>query len=923
MPAIGRFGLLGRIRERERLDTMLAHIRDGYSAALVIRGPPGIGKTALLRYAARQASGVRTVEIEGIQAEMELGFAAIHQLCAPLFDALDRLTTPQRSALEVALGIAPGDAPDRFLVAVAVLNLLSATAETRPLLCLVDDTQWLDVASAQTLGFVARRLRAESVAIVFGLREPATTRALDGLPQLSLQGLDEPDARTLLSRTVPGLLDQRVRDRIIAETGANPLALVELSQRMSRSERAAGFALDVADSLPGRLEERYLERVARLPEATRRLVLLAAAEPLGDAAILWRAAEQLRIDPGALDPATEAALLEIDDRVRFRHPLVRSAVYRAAAPDERRKVHHALAEVSDPEIAADRRAWHRALAAGGADEAVAADLERSAGRAQQRGGLAAAAALLERATALTPDPVRQAARALTAANAVFQAGDFPATQRLLATAESAPLDDHHRSSVALLRGHVAFASGHGTAAVARLMLEAARELEKSDLATARRAYLTAWRAATAAGHLGGAGVLSDICRAVRRLPRLPPTPHALDLLLEGLALLTTDGRTAATPVLKRAASAVAEMPADDVLRWGGLSVSAGSAIWDSASASAIAERQAQIVRDAAALAELPTHLSALAVEKAWLGDFAAARALIAEGESVAAATGSHKPPFAAVRLAALQGDEAEASALIDAAIEEATANGQGTGAKFAQWSAAVLYNGLARYDDAAAAAQEATANAIDPWQSMWVLPELVEAAARAGDLDRAHDALERLVETTQPAATDFALGIEARSRAILSVGAAAEGLHLEAIERLSRTRLRPELARGHLLFGEWLRREGRSVDAREQLRTAEAMFAAIGMAAFAERARAELVASGAKVRKPHQDARAELTPQEEQIAWLARDGLTNAEIGAQLFLSPRTIEWHLHKVFAKLRIDDRSGLDGALQDAARRDSFCS
>ena len=921
MSASGGFGFLGRTGERERLDAMLARIRDGQSAVLVIRGPPGIGKTELLRYAARQASGLRTAEVEGVQAEMELGFAAIHQLCAPLFDALDGLAAPQRDALEVALGIESGDAPDRFLVAVAVLNLLSATAAQRPLLCLVDDAQWLDAASAQTLGFVARRLHAEPVAMVFGLREPVTSRAFDRLPQLSIQGLDEVDARALLARAVPGRLDDRVSDRIIAETGGNPLALVELSQRMSPSERAGGFAPNATGDLPGQLEARYLERIAELPAATRRLILLAAAEPLADAAVLWRAAAHLSIDPSALDPATEAALLEIDDRVRFRHPLVRSAVYRAAAPDERRSVHDALAAVSDRELSSDRRAWHRALAAAGPDEAVAADLEHSAGRAQQRCGLAAAAALLERATALTPDPAVQARRALTAAEAIFQAGDFRATHRLLATAESGPLDGVQGSSVALLRGHVAFASGQGTAAAARLMLKAARELEAFDLRTARRAYLTAWRAAVAAGHLGGAGVLVEICRAVRRLPRLPPAPHALDLLLDGLALLTTDGRAAATPVLQRAARAAVEMPAHDVLRWGGLAVSAGSAIWDADSASAIAERQAQIVRDAAALAELPTHLSALAADKAWLGDFAAARALVAESDSVAAATGNRTPPFAAVRIAALQGDHAEASALIEAAIEEATANGHGTGAKFAQWSAAVLNNGLARYDIAVVAAQEATANAIDPWQSMWVLPELVEAAARAGDLGLARDALERLAETTEPAGTDFALGIEARSQAIVSVGAAAEALHLEAIGRLSRTRLRPELARGHLLFGEWLRGEGRNIDAREQLRTAEDMFAAIGMEAFAERARAELVASGAKVRQHPDERRAELTPQEEQIARLARDGLTNADIGRQLFLSPRTVEWHLHKVFAKLGIEARSGLDAALPQYRERVSL--
>jgi DNA-binding CsgD family transcriptional regulator len=905
-------GFLGRTDECQRLDGMLARARGGQSAVLVIRGEPGIGKTALLRYAARQASGLRIAEVEGVEAEMELPFAAIHQLCTPMLGGLDALAKPQQDSLRVALGITSGDPPDRFLVAVAVLNLLAATAEARPVLCLVDDAQWLDAASVQALGFVARRLLAEPVAIVFSLREPATTVALDGLPQLSLEGLDEPDARALLSRAVPGPLDDDVRDRIIAETRGNPLALTELSQSMSPAERAGGFAPPAGSDLPSRLQEEYRRRVAELPEATQRLMLVAAADPLADATLLWRAAERLSMDPSALAHAAEAGLLEVDDHVRFHHPLVRSAVYQAASVDERRRVHEALADASDPDVDADRRAWHLALAAAGPDESVAAALEQSARRAQSRGGLAGAAALLERATALTPDAAVQAGRALAAAESSFQAGDFNATQRLLATAESGPLDGFQRALVALLRGHTAFAWGQGNDAAARLMLNAARELEAFDLGTARRAYLTAWRAAVAAGHHGGAGVLIEICRSVRRLPRLPARPHALDVLLDGLAMLTTDGRAAATPVLQRAARAAVEMPAHDVLRWGALAVAASTAIWDSDRATAIAGRQAQIVRDAAALAELPTHLSALAVDKAWIGDFRAARALIAESDGVAAATGSQRPPFAAVRLASLQGEQAEASALIEAAIEHAHANGQGTGAKFAHWAAAVLYNGLARYDMAVSAARNATANAIDPWQAMWALPELVEAAARAGDPGLARDALERLRETTQPAGSDFALGIEARSLALVSGGAAAEALYREAIERLARTRLAPELARGHLVFGEWLRRQGRVPEAREQLRAAEAMFVEIGMRAFAERTRGELVASGAKPRQDSPDAQVDLTPQEEQIARLARDGLSNPEIGAQLFLSPRTVEWHLHKVFGKLGIDSRKGLHADL-----------
>jgi DNA-binding CsgD family transcriptional regulator len=910
MPTTRGVGFIGRTRERERLDAVLAPARDGQCAVLVICGEAGIGKTALLRYAARQASGLRITEVEGIQAEMELSFAGIHRLCTPILDQLDVLAEPQQNALRVAWGMASGDAPDRFLVAVAVLNLLSATAEKRPLLCLVDDTQWLDAASVQALGFVARRLVAEPIAMIFSLREPVTTRALDGLPQLSVQGLDEPDARALLSRSVPGPLDDRVRDRIIAETAGNPLALIELSQTMSRSEQAGGFAPPAGGDLPSQLLEQYLRRISALPIATQRLMLLAAAEPLGDAALLWRAAEWLSLDPGALVPATEAGLLEIDDRVRFHHPLVRSAAYRAASLDERRRVHDALADVSDPEIAAERRAWHRGLAAAEPDETVAADLERSAGRAHARGGLPAAAALLDRATALTPDSVLQAARALAAAEVSFQAGDSESAQRLLATAESGPLTGFQLARAALVRGHAALVSAYGNEG-ALMLLEAARQLEPFDLSLARRAYLTAFGAAITAGHFGGAEVLRDVCRAVRALPPLPPDPHPLDLLIEGYALLITEGHAVGVPVLQLAAKEVLQLPVEDVLRWGWLAPGAGSATWDDEAIMAY-ERNARVVRDAGALGELPIHLQALALELAWLGDLSGARALAAESDSISASTGNEVPPFAMLRILALQGREADAARLIAAAVEHGTTRGQGQAVTVAHWAAAVLYNGLGRHHEAAAAAREVMTKGNPPWPTIWAPFELVEAAGRIGDIDVARDALDVLTATTRPAGTLFALGIEARCRALLADGEDAEVAYREAISHLDRAGIRTELARGHLVFGEWLRGQGRLREARERLRTAEQMFAEIGMEAFADRARGELVAAGAKPSTRHPEIREELTAQEEQIARLARDGFTNMQIGTQLFLSPRTVEYHLHKVFGKLGIASRSGLPAAL-----------
>jgi DNA-binding CsgD family transcriptional regulator len=625
---------------------------------------------------------------------------------------------------------------------------------------------------------------------------------------------------------------------------------------------------------------------------------------------VWRAAGRLGI-PVQAAAVEEAGLVEFGGRVRFRHPLARSAVYRSASFGDRQQMHAALAEVTDPQADPDRRAWHRAQAAAGPDEEVAAELERSAGRAQARGGLAAAAAFLERSVLLTADPARQAERTLAAAVTSMQAGAFGKALELLARVEAGQLDEFQHARVDLLRAHVAFASGLGSDAPP-LLLKAARRLEPFDLELARETCLIAWGAAGMAGSIAVRDVLLEICRTVRALPPSPGDPRPLDLVLDGVALLTTDGPAAATPTLQRAAKAVADIPVEDVLRWGWIAASASSLVWDFEALHAIAVRHVQLARDAGALVQLPTSLSGLGLTLPWMGDFAGTASVIAETGSVAAVTGSGIAPYTLLRLLALQGQEAEASAAIASAIELAAAGGQGQAVAWAHWAAAILYNGLARYEEAASAVREYASNTLNPWMSMWAMPELVEAAARAGDTELARDALERLADTTRPCGTDWALGIEARCRALVSDGAAADELYRDAIDRLSRTRLRPELARAHLLYGEWLRREGRRVDARDQLRTAHDMFAAIGMEAFAERARRELTATGEKVRKRSAETRDQLTPQEEQIARLARDGLSNPEIGARLFLSARTVEWHLRKVFTKLGIGSRHELKAAL-----------
>jgi DNA-binding NarL/FixJ family response regulator len=908
--------LYGREREQALIDQLLDAARASRSGALVLRGEAGVGKSALLSYVSDRVAGWQVARAVGLESEMELAYSGLHQLCAPMLDHLDRLPVPQREALATVFGRSAGPPPDRFLVGLATLSLFAEVAEQQPLVCIVDDAQWLDHASAQILGFVVRRLLAERVAVVCAARTGSGDDVLAGLPELPIQGLGESEARALLLDNMHGPLDAAIRDQIIAESHGNPLALLELPRTWSSVDLAGGFGLPGNRPIAGKIERSYSQRLGLLPPETQLLVLAAAAEPLEDPVLLHRAAETLGVEMAAADPAVDAGLIKIDGRVEFAHPLVRSAAYHSATADDRHRVHHALADATEAEIDPDRRAWHRALATSGPDEEVAVELERSASRAQARGGVAAAAAFLQRAAALSVAPGQRSERALAAAQASLQAGAFDAALGLVSTAEAGRLDEFQHARVDLLRGQVAFASGFGSDAP-RLLLNAARRLESLDAELARETYLTAWGAASIAGEIAD-GVRLEICRAVRALPAPTGTPRPLDLLLDGLALLTTDGNAAAVPTLERAATALADIPVEDVLRWGWMATDASCLVWDIEGMHAISARQVQLVRDTGALAQLPLHLWQLSMATAWMGDFAGAASLVTEIDGVAAATGSHIAPYTALRLAALHGTEVEASALIAAAGEQAAVGGQGIATTHAHWAAAVLYNGLAHYEEAVSAAQQATANMAESSLSgMWALPELVEAAARAGHAELAHDAHGRLAERTAHCGNDVAAGIEARCRALLSDGAAADELYREAIDRLGRTRLRPELARAHMLYGEWLRRKGQRIEAREQLRTAHDRFIAIGMEAFSERARRELLATGEKLRKRSKETHDWLTPQEEQIARLARHGLSNPQIGSMLFLSPRTIEWHLRKVFAKLGINSRNGLRTALPGVER------
>jgi DNA-binding CsgD family transcriptional regulator/tetratricopeptide (TPR) repeat protein len=911
---VQRTTLRGRASECALLDGLIADVRRGESRALVVRGEAGIGKTALLEHLIESAPDVTVVRAVGVESEMELAFASLHQLCAPMLDQLARLPGPQRQALEIVFGLSAGAAPDRFLVGLAVLSMFSEVAEQRPLLCVVDDAQWLDQASALTLAFVARRLLAEPVGIVFAAREPG--EELRHVPELEVDGLRNGDARALLSSTLRFLLDERVRDRIIAETRGNPLALLELPRGLAATQLAGGFGLLGAQALSGRIEESFLRRLEALAHESRLLLLVAAADPTGDPLLLWRATERLVNAVSMADGAETDGLLAIDERVTFRHPLVRSAVYRSAPAHERRAVHLALAEATDREADPDRRAWHLAAASPGPDEEVALELERSAGRAQARGGLAAAAAFLQRSVVLSGDPAQRVRRALAAAQASLHAGAFDAAHGLLTTLEAGTLDELQQAQAELLRGEIAFASSMGNAAP-ELLLKAAQRLERLDVELARETYLDAWGAALFAGRLASAGDLLEVSRAARSSP--PPTGplRPSDLLLDGLATLITEGRAAAAPMLRRATSAFLDeaSPAQENFRWGWMTTIPSNVLWDEDSWHAINARQVREARDAGALARLPIDLTAWAILVAWRGDFGAAASAIAEAEAVTRATGSRLAPYAPLLLAALRGREGDASTVTGSMIRDAGAGGQGIGVQWAEWVNAIMLNGLGRYERALASAERATEETPQLFISAWALPELIEAAVRSGKTELAAGALELVAKVTAASGTDWGLGIQARSRALLSEGETAERLYGEAIQRLGRTRLRPELARSHLLHGEWLRRENRRVDAREQLRTAYDMFVGIGMEGFAERTRVELLATGGKVRKRTVETRDDLTDQELQIARLARDGLSNPEIGSRLFLSPRTVEWHLGKVFAKLGVRSRRELANALPTA--------
>ena len=912
---VGGPAFRGRKRERSELDGMLRRVREGESAVLVIRGEAGIGKTALMRYCARQASGCRLVQIAGVESELEMPFAGLHQLCRPMVERIGALPWPQQQALRVSFGLATGNPSDRFLVGLAVLALLAEAAAERPLVCLVDDVQWLDEPTRQVLAFVGRRLHAEAVLLLFGVREAGSEQLMPDVPAMTLEGLAEEDARALLTAAVQRQLDPQVRDRIVAETHGNPLALLELPRAMSPADLAGGFGMPPATKVPGKLDEHYRRRIKALSASTQRFMLLAAADPTGDATLVWRAAQRVGVPRSAVAAGKAEGLLEIDARVRFSHPLVRSAVYSAATAENRRAAHLALAEATDPGTDLERRVWHRAAAATGPDEAIAVELERTAGKAQTRAGLAAAAAFLERSVQLTAEPERRAGRALVAAHAHLHAGAFGAALGLLAEARAVATDDVQRARIERLTGEVQYASNPGPEAPV-LLVQTAKSLESLDVNLARETYLDAWMASLAAGpYARPGGLLPEVSRAALSAPPARDPPARCDLFLDGVATMVTEGRAAAASSLRRAVDAFAgeEISDREFLQWGHLVTGAAAVLWDWESWDTLSARHVELARVSGALAPLSIALNARGVVTAWHGDLEATAALVAEYDAVNEATGIGGWVSAGgLLLAAYQG-RPEGLDLMSASVTASVERGVGHGAQHARWTTAILCNGLGRYAEALAAAERAAYEMEVPNGTGWALVELIEAAVRCRQTDVAREAMRRLPEHTLEGA-DWAAGLEARCRALVTEGGAAERWYTEAVECLGRTPFRTDLARAQLVYGEWLRREGRRIDARKQLAAAHEMFAAMGAEAFAERTRRELVATGEKVRMRNVQsaARTELTPQEEHIARLARDRRSNAEIAAELFLSVRTVEWHLRKIFIKLGVASRNELKTAL-----------
>ncbi|MEU8225250.1 AAA family ATPase [Kribbella sp. NPDC048915] len=904
--------LLGRDRELSQLLTLVRHAHAGRSGTLVVTGTAGIGKTALLdRLATLVAGDMRVVRMVAAESEMELTYAGLQLLCGPLMPSAEGLSAPQLEALDAAFGLRGSEAPNPLVLSLAVRNLLERAAGAGSLLCIIDDAQWLDNVSARTIASVARRLSDERIALVMASRRQAPP--LDDLPHLTVTGLADHHARALLRGALAGAIDERVADQLIVESSGNPLALRELPRSLSPSDLAGGFALASSIPLESRIEQSLLAQLATIPAATHTLLLLAAADPTGDTGLLWRAGAILGLGPEHLDHAQQVDALVVSGRVSFRHPLIRSAIYRSASPAERRAVHAALADATYEERDPDRRAWHRASATVLPDEDVADGLVRSADRARTRGGMAASAAFLERAAELTPDPEVRADRVLAAAESKLDAGAATDALRLvntirdLSTSRQEAMVDH-------LRARAEYALRRDRSAPRRL-LRAAQALEPYNPQLARDTYLLALTAATYAGRLGEPGAAKEIAAAVLAATDDDRLPSAGDLILRGQALLCGEGPAAARSTVRQAIDAFRTAPAGagELQRmWVG--GRAAQDVWDADGLRALAERQVEVARSTGVLTVLPMALNLLMVVRTFDGDLDEAERICDDIDAILLITGHSLPPYGRAFLAAYRGRVEEVELRAAELRADAQARGEGYGLTVANLAEALVYNGAGRYEEAVASARGELPYAHELGHAMRTLLELIEAATRTGEKALAEVAYEQLTLVTPPRGeSDWSDAFMALAQAQLCDGDEAARLYQRAIELFGLIRVPMLRGRGQLLYGEMLRRQGRRIEARDQLRAAFDVLTKCGMAGFADRARRELNATGERVRPRTVTTTEELTDQELAIAQLARDGLTNREIGARLFISAHTVDWHLRKVFTKLAIKSRKELHLALR----------
>ena len=901
--------MLGRRREQHRLADLLAGAREGRSGVLVVRGDAGIGKTALIDTMLAQLSDLRAIHTNGAESEMELAYAGLQQVCVPLLDLLGQLPRPQHDALSVALGLSERDGvPDQLLVGLALLTLLAEAGTQQPTVCVIDDAHWVDRASMAALAFAARRLLADRVIMVFGTRQPIDL--LNGLPELTLRGLDDSNARTLLGAVVPGRLSERARASIIAESRGNPLAILELNHAMTPGELAGGYGLARAKSISARIEDTFLQQFRKLPSPTRTLLLIAAAEPTGESYWLWEAARCLGIDLHAAEPAENAGLISLGDRIRFRHPLVRSAIYGNATLAERRSAHGALAQVITDRRSADHRAWHRAHAAEAPDEDIAAELELAAEQARARGGTAAAAAFLAQAVEATPNPRRRAQRAMDAANAKLDVGALDVAASLLERATELTSNEAVGARADLLRAKLAFAARRGRDGPP-LLLAAAERLAPIDAALSRETYLEALMYAMIVGRFttDESASPANVARKARLAPPAAEPITPVDLMLDGLIVRYTDGYVAAAPMLKRAIAAFLKEDGGAVVdpKWHSITNRVCLDLFDQDAYNLLTVQQLEKLRAAGELTVLPIALWTYAGLCVGTGRIATVAATLEEAEAITAATGVAPQTSLQPYIAAYRGQERQCLESARSTIDGATSRGEGIEVTVAHYAVAILHNALGNYSRAVDAS---LAGLKDDDYGMvgYLLPELIEGATRCGEKVIARDALAQLTERANASGTSTALGVAARAKALVQDGDSANEDYLEAIAHLENSPVAVFLARAHLVYGEWLRRVNRRAEARVQLRTAHEMFVSMGVDGFAIRASRELGATGETVYKQTKETSIVLTTQERHITRLVREGFTNSEIGAQLFISPRTVEWHLGRIFAKLDVKSRREL---------------